>query len=197
MSISPDRLSAISIDDLKEYFECPVCYSVPRRPPIYQCDKGHMICHQCRPQLSHCPQCRSQLSDGHRLLFAERLLERVPVPCNNTTEGCQVELVMRDMTRHEEECEYRRVECPNTEFGCDMELSAKKMEEHARTCKFVPITCPADNCGAKIGTHFLISHVKRRHLGQRGDNFFVLLNYVLGIVCVFSLLVNIILFWAM
>ena len=29
----------ILVEDLKRYFECPVCLSVPRSPPIYQCDR--------------------------------------------------------------------------------------------------------------------------------------------------------------
>ena len=29
----------IPIDDIKRYFECPVCLCVPRNPPIFQCDK--------------------------------------------------------------------------------------------------------------------------------------------------------------
>ena len=29
----------ISLNELKDYFECPVCLCVPRKPPIWQCDK--------------------------------------------------------------------------------------------------------------------------------------------------------------
>ena len=28
-----------ALEELKEYFECPVCLSVPRQPPIWQCDQ--------------------------------------------------------------------------------------------------------------------------------------------------------------
>ena len=27
------------LEELKEYFECPVCLSVPRQPPIWQCEQ--------------------------------------------------------------------------------------------------------------------------------------------------------------
>jgi len=37
------NVDSISLSDLKDYFECPVCYNVPRRPPIFQCEKGHII----------------------------------------------------------------------------------------------------------------------------------------------------------
>ena len=29
----------ILLEDLKRHFECPVCLTVPRNPPIYQCDR--------------------------------------------------------------------------------------------------------------------------------------------------------------
>ena len=38
----------ISTEDLREYFECPVCFLVPRKPPIYACIRGHMICASCK-----------------------------------------------------------------------------------------------------------------------------------------------------
>ena len=28
-----------ALEELMEYFECPVCLSVPRQPPIWQCDQ--------------------------------------------------------------------------------------------------------------------------------------------------------------
>ena len=120
--------NVIPVEDLKRYFECPVCLCVPRNPPIYQCDKvtpnillstlsltlvpppqGHMICSSCRPKVLTCPQCRGRLQPGARLYFAERLLEEVPVPCRFSEEGCQVELPRAKLGRHEGECEYREV----------------------------------------------------------------------------------------
>ena len=44
----------ISTEDLREYFECPVCFLVPRKPPIYACIRGHMICASCKvSSISH------------------------------------------------------------------------------------------------------------------------------------------------
>ena len=100
----------ISLRELKDYFECPVCLTVPRKPPIWQCDKvsrklyrktfltfdyqGHMICSTCRPQVVSCPECRGRYNTtGFRLYFAEKLLERVPVTCRYSDEGCLVAMV--------------------------------------------------------------------------------------------------------
>lgn len=186
------QLDSIPLSDLKEYFECPVCYTVPRRPPIFQCTSGHMICGLCRPKVSICPQCRSPYQ-GHRLLFAERLLERVPVPCNFASEGCQEELVLTEMNQHEKACSYRRVECPNAEFGCVEELSFRGMDAHLLDCSFSPIVCPEDDCGVKLAKKFLVRHVRKRHLGQNVDVAFI--NYVLGLLLLLSFSVNVLLLW--
>ena len=55
---SSNSEKVISTEDLREYFECPICFNVPRSPPIYACGVGHMICRVCRPKLKNCPTCR-------------------------------------------------------------------------------------------------------------------------------------------
>ena len=75
-----------------------------------------MICGRCRPRVQNCPQCRA-VYKGHRLVFAEKMLEMVPVPCKYIDEGCQVELVLSRLEHHEKECSFGVVECPNTELG--------------------------------------------------------------------------------
>ena len=42
--------------------ECPVCFNVAK-PPIYQCEEGHIICHQCKPNLENCPSCNKKYSE--------------------------------------------------------------------------------------------------------------------------------------
>ena len=64
-----------------------------RRPPIWQCDHGHMICSTCRPKVRTCHTCRGRYSSEQRLYFAERLLEKVPVACKYSEDGCEMELV--------------------------------------------------------------------------------------------------------
>ena len=55
---SPNRdtgcgFDTITLNELKEYFECPVCYVVPRRPPIYQCDKVCQFLELMNPDLNN------------------------------------------------------------------------------------------------------------------------------------------------
>ena len=40
--------------------ECPVCWSVPKSTPIYQCGNGHLLCKDCKPRLSECPICKTK-----------------------------------------------------------------------------------------------------------------------------------------
>jgi len=191
-SLNDPNLDSLPLADLKEYFECPVCYTVPRRPPIFQCSSGHMICRLCRPKVVICPQCRSPFH-GQRLLFAERLLERVPVPCNFATEGCEVELLLRDMTEHEGSCQYQRVECPHAEYGCDEEMSLRRIEGHVAKCKFAPLLCPVEDCGIRLGNKFLLTHIRNRHSQRKDDVAY--LNYVVGLLFLVSFCINVLLLW--
>ena len=100
----PDNL--IKKDDLKDLLECPVCLRVPRSSPIFQvrhvsltplvitsrlqCARGHVVCGECRPNVSTCPQCRDPLGNI-RSLISEKMLEKLPCVCKFTDQGCQVE----------------------------------------------------------------------------------------------------------
>lgn len=62
--------------ELARELECPVCMEVSR-PPIYQCEEGHIICATCKPLLASCPHCAKTYSNPViRCRFAEKLSER-------------------------------------------------------------------------------------------------------------------------
>jgi len=64
--------------------ECPVCLEEPKEVPIYQCEKGHIICKGCYPKLALCPVCKISLAkinteqgdagSAIRNIIAEKLL---------------------------------------------------------------------------------------------------------------------------
>lgn len=67
-------------DELREIereLECPVCMDIAR-PPIYQCEEGHIICANCKPLLTECPHnCGKKYSEpAIRCRFAEKLAEK-------------------------------------------------------------------------------------------------------------------------
>ena len=182
----------ISLEELKDYFECPVCLSVPRRPPIWQCDKGHMICGACRPQVVSCPTCRGKFSNGHRLFFAERLLEKVPVSCRYSEEGCGVELVPGRMGRHEAECDFRHVDCEHVGWGCRVTCAKRDMTKHADTCQYKPQSCLLPECKARVPKKFLMRHMAMQHHFTRQEDSQALgnINSVLLLILVVSIAIN-------
>ena len=65
----------LSLDDLKDFLECPICVTIPIRGPIYQCESGHIICKDCHSKLTKCPQCRNPLGKT-RALQLEKIIEK-------------------------------------------------------------------------------------------------------------------------
>ena len=65
---SSPKLSCISLESLKTHLECPVCLSVPKMGPIYQCRNGHLLCKECHPKLKCCPLCQIPLEKLRNLL---------------------------------------------------------------------------------------------------------------------------------
>lgn len=50
------------LKELEQELECPVCMDISR-PPIYQCEEGHIICSTCKPLLTNCPHCSKLYSN--------------------------------------------------------------------------------------------------------------------------------------
>ena len=99
---------------------CPVCDELPRRAPIYNCSRGHLLCCACRPKVTSCPLCRCGNIDN-RNQFAERLLARaldgLVLDCKNRADGCTVRDLADKVAEHEKICVYREVKCPARHRG--------------------------------------------------------------------------------
>jgi len=62
--------------EVEAELECPVCMDVSR-PPIYQCEEGHIVCPNCKPMLKECPICSQRYSEpAIRCRFAEKLADK-------------------------------------------------------------------------------------------------------------------------
>ncbi len=91
---------SVSIKELESALQCPACNHLPRSTPIYQCENGHILCTNCRIKLSKCPTC--QMSVGQtRSLFAEKMLQKIPLPCKFEIHGCQTKALMNTQPRFE------------------------------------------------------------------------------------------------
>lgn len=194
----------ISTEELREYFECPVCFNVPRKPPIFACARGHMICASCKPRITICPTCRVAF-DGqpYRLYFAERLLEeRVPISCSFAEYGCTVEAPGAAIKSHEEfGCPFEHIACINKENGCKMKISRRLMASHVEMCDFRLINCPLNpNCKERVVKKRLIDHLETIHItkgffgGKSSQSYFNLLFIALVVLCFLSFIINILFF---
>ena len=71
------KAKSAELREVERELECPVCIEVSR-PPIYQCEEGHIICSSCKPLLKVCPHnCGQKYSEpAIRCRFAEKLADR-------------------------------------------------------------------------------------------------------------------------
>ena len=132
MSTTPNSGSANpSNEGLLSLFECPVCFDYVL-PPILQCHAGHLVCSNCRPQVTSCPTCRGQLGDNIRNLAMEKLASTVMFPCRYQSSGCRLSLLHTKKTDHEETCEFRPIACPFAAPGssCKWQGSLKHAMSH-------------------------------------------------------------------
>lgn len=51
-ALEQQRLAAERfLAELQESVECPVCFSIPRAPPVPCCQNGHVICSKCKEKV--------------------------------------------------------------------------------------------------------------------------------------------------
>ncbi|KAK1692918.1 hypothetical protein QYE76_009615 [Lolium multiflorum] len=111
-------------------FDCGVC-ECPLKPPIFQCEVGHMVCSECKEKMAAaktCHVCRRTLAGGYKRCYgAEHIVECLKVPCPNKANGCSAKIARYAQSAHLQVCQYRPYQCPAE--GCtfaDRHLSALK-----------------------------------------------------------------------
>jgi hypothetical protein len=125
--VEPDFINP---DILKNLLECPVCLRVPRKAPIFQCTRGHIVCGECKPNVRTCPQCRIPM-DNIRSLVSEKVLEQLPTSCKYADHGCQVERMREVLVEHEKHCQNRLVNCVDLE--CQQKVPLSSLLSHLGT----------------------------------------------------------------
>ena len=91
--------------DLRDSVECPVCFNIPRLPPVHCCRNGHIICSRCKPKCDLCPTCRTSKIDCTSLIAAA-IIQRINHPCEFRDEGCNYRGDVASIGGHEENCKY-------------------------------------------------------------------------------------------
>jgi hypothetical protein len=124
----------VTLKDLEELLECPVCINVP--PPgtlIYECSNGHIICGACAEQITDekCPTCRVFFWARLRNDIAEKFIDMfdIEVDCVHTARGCTHMDNKAMIKEHEDNCVLRPVQCQSD--NCDKILNLDQMLDHA------------------------------------------------------------------
>ncbi|XP_020159043.1 putative E3 ubiquitin-protein ligase SINA-like 6 [Aegilops tauschii subsp. strangulata] len=118
--------------------DCSACYS-PLKPPVFQCDVGHLLCSSCSEKMAgarRCHACRRVLDGaGYRPCYSvDRIL------------GCL------------------QVSCPNAGYGCSARLARHDQRAHLlQACRHGPCHCPAEACAfirpvTALWDHFSAAH---------------------------------------
>ncbi|RLM98461.1 E3 ubiquitin-protein ligase SINA-like 7 [Panicum miliaceum] len=85
----PPAGGVVAVEDT-DALDCGVCY-LPLKPPIFQCDVGHVVCSPYRDKLRDnrkCHVCRGSTGGFRRRHAMERPVESARVACPNAAYGC-------------------------------------------------------------------------------------------------------------
>ncbi|KAL5203034.1 hypothetical protein ABZP36_013986 [Zizania latifolia] len=100
--------------------ECVVC-CWPLRPPIFQCEVGHVMCSRCRDKLAaagRCHVCGVALGGGYwRCHAMEQLVESIRVACPHAAHGCAARPAYYDLDAHQGACPHAPCHCPGVACG--------------------------------------------------------------------------------
>ncbi|CAN6345311.1 unnamed protein product [Urochloa humidicola] len=129
----PERAAAAAGDAMVEdtdALDCGVCF-LPLKPPIFQCDEGHVVCSLCHDKLApagKCHVCGIAMPNYHRCYAMERLVESVHVPCLNAAHGCDARPAYYDQHVHCQMCPHTPHRCPGRD--CSFLGSTEELLDH-------------------------------------------------------------------
>jgi len=119
------------VTKLQAKVECPVCFDVPKKSPVYVCPSGHVVCKACKRDT--CPSCRQSMLQGGRSLLAVTVIENIPHSCEFQVHGCTVRCELTALKSHQAQCPFRAIKCPN--FSCPDKVPLALLAEHSlRKC---------------------------------------------------------------
>ncbi|CAL8068180.1 unnamed protein product [Orchesella dallaii] len=94
---------------MDDHVKCPICFQTPELQ-IFQCVRGHTICHVCILKIQLCPQCRIPYgSTKIRNRVLEQILDKQEFDCVYKVKGCEEKLKRQSITKHEEICPFNNI----------------------------------------------------------------------------------------
>ncbi|KAJ1265206.1 hypothetical protein BS78_08G061600 [Paspalum vaginatum] len=122
----------ISVRIDPDVLDCSICFE-PLRPPLYQCQNGHVACFSCWSRLTNKCHICSHEANFVRNIALEKVVESVKSPCSYA------------------------------KWGCSKLASYSLRNVHEESCLFAPSLCPIPGCGYRGFTgwwsgHFFINH---------------------------------------
>ena len=107
-------------EEVAQDLKCTSCKIVPRNPPVYQTDKGLVLCAECKPE--------SRLTGIFQSPVIEKLVMKLPVSCKYQKNDCQVVQDRKNIAYHEQDCHHRNVMCPYDQ--CEEQVSLQRLKRH-------------------------------------------------------------------
>ncbi|CAL4951150.1 unnamed protein product [Urochloa decumbens] len=123
---------------------CPLC-SFPLKPPIFQCDAGHLACSACSGLLfdNRCYDCDCTGSYGRNLVL-EGFLRSMRITCPYDAYGCRATIAYCDSRDHRRACPCAPCSCPERERGgCRFVGSPPMLLDHIAAAHEHPGSGPA------------------------------------------------------
>ncbi|XP_042222862.1 uncharacterized protein LOC121867163 [Homarus americanus] len=134
-AVFEDSDNLVEYEDLLKLFCCSGCQEF-MAPPLHQCRKGHLVCGSCRFSLKQvCPVCKQRFADNTNQMM-EQVCQLVKFPCRWANQGCPEYHRPRAKLDHEHFCVYRPVHCHHGPKGCPKVLILRDMSQHLNQCDF-------------------------------------------------------------
>ncbi|TVU17710.1 hypothetical protein EJB05_33761, partial [Eragrostis curvula] len=128
---SSSGAAAYVAEEDTDALDCGVCF-LPLKPPIFQCEVGHLLCSPCRDRLAaagKCHVCGIATAGGYRRCHGmERLVESVRVSCPYAVHGCTARPAYYEQHGHRQTCAHAPCHCPAE--GCDFVGSTAALWDH-------------------------------------------------------------------
>jgi len=150
------------IDYLKKTVECPICFEVPRKGPVFTCPNGHLVCQKCKRD--SCPVCREAMGDS-KSLVAVAVIEKILHDCKFVE--CEEKLSLNKIEEHEKICKHRVVSCPYY-LICVQSVSLSKLLSHLETgCCFNKTPIEVNGYGSSTAILYSLNPSKSQMLEVR------------------------------